>query len=141
MTQSSADFRERLLRAIDAGLPQAEAGALFGVGVSTIGRWRQRQRATGSVAAQARPGRSPRIGTGRAAAGAGPVAAHPDATLAEHCALWAAAQGVRVSVATMSRTIRRLGLTVKKVLHASERDEDERAAWWTETSQLDPTRL
>jgi transposase len=114
MKQYSADFRERLLRAIDAGLPQAEAARQFGVCVSTIGRWRQRQRATGSVAAQARPGRSPRIGAERAAAVAVQVAAHPDATLAEHCALWAAAQGVRVSVATMSRTIRRLGLTVKK---------------------------
>ena len=43
--QYSADRRERLLGAIDAGLPQAEAARLFGVRVymSTITRWRQRQ--------------------------------------------------------------------------------------------------
>jgi len=42
------------------------------------------------------------------------VATHPDATLAQHCAVWDQAHGVRVSVATMSRVIRRLGITVKK---------------------------
>lgn len=114
MKQYSADFRDRLLRAIDAGLPQAEAARLFGVCVSTVGRWRRRQRATGSVAAQARPGRTPRIGPERVDPLAAQVAAHPDATLAQHCARWEATQGVRVSVATMSRVIRRLGITVKK---------------------------
>ena len=61
MKQYSADLRERLLGAIDAGLPQAEAARLFGVHPSTIKRWRQRQRATGTVAAQPRPGRRRRI--------------------------------------------------------------------------------
>jgi transposase len=114
MKQYSADLRERLLGAIDAGLPQAEAARLFGVCVSTIGRWRRRQQVTGSVAAPVRPGRTPRIGAAQAAALAAQVAAQPDATLAQHCARWAADHGVRVSLATMSRTIRRLGITVKK---------------------------
>ena len=34
--------------AIDAGLLQAEAARLFGVGISSIKRWRQVQRQTGS---------------------------------------------------------------------------------------------
>jgi transposase len=42
------------------------------------------------------------------------VAAHPDATLAEHCARWAAEQGQAVSVPTMCRLVRRLGLPLKK---------------------------
>ena len=42
--QYSVDLRERLLRAIDAGLSQAEAARLFGVGTATIERWRRRQR-------------------------------------------------------------------------------------------------
>jgi transposase len=114
MKQYSADFRERLLRAIDAGLPQAEAARLVGVCVSTIGRWRQRQRSTGSVAPRNRPGRTPRIGADQAAAVQAQVAAQPDATLAQHCARWEATPGVRVSVATMSRVIRRRGITVKQ---------------------------
>lgn len=114
MKQYSADLRERLLRAIDAGLPQAEAARLFGVCSSTITRWRRRYRTTGSLAASPRPGRRPRIGPAHATPLAAQIAVHPDATLAQHCARWETDQGVRVSVATMSRAIRRLGITVKK---------------------------
>jgi transposase len=113
MKQYSADLRERLLGAIDGGLPVAEAARLFRVCPSTIVRWR-RQRATGTVAARSRPGRPPRIGSAHSAALRAQVAAAPDATLAQHCARWAAEQGVAVSVATMSRVIRRLEITVKK---------------------------
>src|SRR5215211_4243969 len=98
MKQYSADLRERLLGALDAGLPLAEAGCLFGVCPSTIRRWRQRQRTTGSVMARPRPGRAPRIGGKQAATLQAQVAA-PDATLAGHCAVWEQQQGVRVSVA------------------------------------------
>lgn len=114
MKQYSADLRERLLGAIDAGLPRAEAARLFRVCPSTIRRWQRRERTTGSVAALPRPGRTPRIGPAQAAVLAAQVAAHHDATLTAHCARWEAVQGVRLSVATMSRTIRRLGITVKK---------------------------
>ena len=114
MKQYSADLRERLLGAIDAGLPVAEGARLFGVCPSTIRRWRQRQRTTGAVAPRARPGRTPRIGPTQAAALQMQVAAAPDATLAAHCARWETEQGVRVSVATLSRVLRRLGITVKK---------------------------
>ena len=114
MKQYSADLRERLLGAIDGGLPVAEAARFFRVCPSTIVRWRRRQRTTGTVAVRSRPGRPPRIGAAQAAALQTQIAAAPDATLAQHCASWAAQQGVAVSVATMSRVIRRLGITVKK---------------------------
>jgi transposase len=42
------------------------------------------------------------------------IAAHPDATLAEHCAQWANDRGVTVSATTMCRTLARLGLGLKK---------------------------
>jgi transposase len=114
MKPYSADLRERLLGAIDAGLPVAEAARRFRVCPSTIRRWRVRQHTTGSVAARPRPGRTPRIGSAQAAVLAAQVAAQADATLAQHCARWEAEQGVRVSIATMSRVTRRLGITVKK---------------------------
>jgi transposase len=113
MKQYSVDLRERLLRAIDAGLPQAEAARLFGVGTSTIKRWRRR-RERGDLAPTPRPGRPPRIGPAQHAALAAQVAAWPDATLAEHCDRWAQDHGARVSVATMSRLLQRLGLPLKK---------------------------
>jgi transposase len=114
MKQYSVDLRERLLGAMDAGLPLAEAARLFRICPSTIRRWQQRHRRTGAVTARRRPGRTPRIGREQAAALQAQVAAHHDATLAQHCTRWEAEQGVRVSIATMSRVIRRLGITVKK---------------------------
>ena len=114
MKQYSADLRERLLRAIDAGLSQAEAARLFGVGISSIKRWRTQQRQTGSVVAMPRPGRQRRIRPADEAALLAQVSASPDATLAEQCATWAAATGVHLSTATMSRTLARLRQTHKK---------------------------
>ena len=112
--QYSADLRERLLRAIDAGLSQAEAARLFGVGISSIKRWRTQHRQTGSVVARPRPGRHRRIGAEAEQALLVQVAASPDATLAEHCVTWQAATGVHLSTATMSRTLARLRQTHKK---------------------------
>ena len=112
MKQYPAVLRERLLRFVDAGHSQAEAARTFGVSLRSIGRWRQ-QAAAGDLAPQPRPGRAPRIGPDRAAALEAQVAAAPDATLAEPCAAWTAQTGVAVSAATMSRALRRCGLTLK----------------------------
>jgi len=114
MKQYPADFRDRLLRALDAGLGRAEAARTFGVTDRTIRRWQRLRRESGSVMAKPRLGRRRRIGAVGEAALREQVQAHPDATLAEHCAYWAAAQGVAVSVATMARTLGRLGLPLKK---------------------------
>ena len=114
MKQYSADLRERLLGAIDAGLPQVEAARLFGVSVSSIKRWRQQRRKTGSLAARRRTGRCRRIRSEDEAALLAQVAAAPDATLAEHCATWEAVTGISLSTATMSRTLTRLDQPRKK---------------------------
>ncbi len=114
MQQYPADFRDRLLRALDAGLAQAEATRTFGVPDRTMRRWRQRQRETGSVAPTPRPGRARRIDAAAEPALRAQVRIYPDATLAEHCARWAATQGMTVSAATMSRALTRLGLPLKK---------------------------
>jgi len=114
MKQYSADFRDRLLRALDAGLERAEATRTFGVTERTMRRWRQQQRATGSVAPAPRPGRHRRIDAAAEPALRAQVRQYPDATLAEHCACWQATHGVTVSTATMSRALTRLTLPLKK---------------------------
>ena len=114
MKQYSVDLRERLLQALDAGLPRAEATRLFSVSASTIKRWRRQQRTTGDLTPAPRPGRRPRIGPEQQPALVAQARALPDATLAEHCARWGQEQGVRVSVATMSRTLHRVGWPLKK---------------------------
>lgn len=87
---------------------------MFGVDPSTLRRWRRRHRLTGSAHALPRTGRPRRIGPADEAALRAQVAAHPDATLAAHCQVWQATQGVVVSVPTMGRAVRRLGLTLTK---------------------------
>src|SRR5215212_3496704 len=114
MKQYSADLRERLLGALDAGLSQAEVARLFGVSESTIKRWRRRRQETGGVVASPRPGRRRRIGREAERALVAQVQAVPDATLGEHCATWAAATGDWMSPATMSRALRRAGWPLKK---------------------------
>ena len=114
MKQFTADFRDRFLRALDAGLPRAEAARTFGVQERTVRRWQQQRRETGTVAPTRRVGRRRLIAPEADRRLQAQAAAHPDATLAEHCTRWAAEQGVRVSEATMSRALRRQGLPLKK---------------------------
>ncbi len=114
MKHYPADFRDRLLRALGAGLARAEATRTFGVPERTIRRWQQRRREMGTAAPKRRPGRRRQIGAAAEPALRAQVAAHADATLTEHCARWAAEQGVVVSVATMSRALARLGWPLKK---------------------------
>ena len=130
MKQYPADFRDRLLRALDAGLARAEAARTFGVTERTMRRWQQRRRETGTVATTPRPGRQRRIGAEAEAALRAQVRSHPDATLAEHCALWAATHGIdgqhRHHVARLASA----GLAAqKKSLIAAERDEAARQQW------------
>ena len=46
----SIDLRERVVNAVLSGATVREAASLFGVAVSTVVKWSQRQRATGSLA-------------------------------------------------------------------------------------------
>ena len=52
----SQDLRERLLAAVDRGMPRKEAVSVFGVSPATLKRWLRRRRQTGSVAPMRRPG-------------------------------------------------------------------------------------
>lgn len=112
--QYPVDLRERLLKAHDAGLTAAEIVQHFGISERTLRRWRQWQRDRGSLATQPRSGRPRAIPAAQEPALRAQVAAHADATLADHCDRWEQARGVRVSTATMSRLLTRLGLPLKK---------------------------
>lgn len=107
------DLRERIVRAVAGGMPQAVAAEQFSVGRATVERYVARQRA-GTLPPQSSPGRPARIGPAAAAALRAQLAAAPDATLAEHCVQWAQDHGEPVSVTTMHRAIARLGWTRKK---------------------------
>ena len=115
MKAYSRDVRIRALDGLDRGTPRPEVIRLFGVSTATLTRWRRRQRETGSLAESPRPG-PPGVKTAGLPAALVPrLREQPDATLEEHCAWWAATSGIRVSHATMSRALTRLGWTRKNL--------------------------
>ena len=114
MRAYSTDLRERIVRAVEAGTPRGEVARRFAVSPTTVRRYLRQRRQSGDLTPRRSPGRPPRIGPAQAAALRDLVARHPDATLAEHCARWEQATGQRISVATMSRAIRKQAITIKK---------------------------
>lgn len=110
----SDDIRERAVAAVEAGQSTADVAAFCQNDPSTVRRWVRRARQTGSVKTLPRSGRPPVIKPEQEEQLRRQVAAHPDATLALHCAQWERDQGVRPSLTTMSRMLRTLGLSLKK---------------------------
>lgn len=113
MRAKSLDLRQRVVAAIHAGHPKSEVAALFGVDRSTINRYLRREE-RGTLAPTPLPGRAPRISPAQHDDLVLQLRLHPTATLAEHCRRWTAVYGVQLSIATMSRAIRRVGWTRKK---------------------------
>src|SRR5262249_50547244 len=116
MKAYSQDLRERVLRAVDLNRPMAEIVQLFGVSRASIKRYLKQRREEGHVRPTAVPGRPPKK-RAQVEAGVMPqLQAHDDATLEQHCDLWAQAHGERVSRWAMSRARIWLGWTRKKSL-------------------------
>lgn len=114
MKAYSVDLRTRIVRAVEQGMPKPEVAQVFGVSLRTLNRYLRQQRETGTLSLKPIPGRPRSIPVAQQAALTAQVQASPDATLEEHCRRWEQAQGQRVSVATMSRALRRLPWTRKK---------------------------
>ncbi len=116
MNAYSKDLRLRVLAAVDRGERREEIMHLFGVSVAANGRWLRRRKDTGEVAPRPSPGRTPSILRSAQEKEAlwQQLEASPEATLEEHRQAWERERGVWVSIATMSRAIRRLGWTYKQ---------------------------
>jgi transposase len=112
----SADLRERVLLAEEAGLPPAVVARRFGVGLSTVYLWRHQARAEGRRCAKPHAGgRAPGIDTAGEAILRALVSERNDRTLDEYREQLAERTGgLRVSRPTLCRTLRRLELWRKK---------------------------
>jgi transposase len=119
----STDFRLKVVRAYERGAgSQRQLAQVFGVSLGFIQGLLQRYRRTGRVEAKPHGGGNPgKIGR-HAALVERLHGQQPDASLAEKCEQLVAAGGVRVSRTTMSRALRRLGLTRKK-RHSGQRSK------------------
>jgi transposase len=114
MKAYSMDLRAKVLRAVDQGYTREEVVKFLGVSQATIKRYLKQRRETGSVAPKPIPGRSPKKLGPLQAELVAQLQAHDDLGLEEQCGLWEQSHGVRVSTATMSRAIKRVGWTRKK---------------------------
>jgi transposase len=114
MKAYSVDLRAKVLRAVDQGSARKEIVKLLGVSPATIKRYLKQRRETGDVTPKPRPGRPPRKLGPLQAELVAQLQAHDDVGLEEQCRLWEQSHGVRVSTATMSRAIKRVGWTRKK---------------------------
>ena len=105
-----------MLDAVDRGIPRREVARTFGVSTPTLERYLRRRREGAGLEPGRSPGRTPSICASVEERGAlwRQLEENDDATLERHCELWENERGVRVSVSTMSRAVRKLGWTFKK---------------------------
>lgn len=116
MKAYSTDLRERIVRAVERGMTKSRAARTFAVSLASVKNYVRQMQTSGSLAAQPIPGRPRGIPRDQEGALVAQLRATPDATLEELVTAWTAARQVRISVATMSRAIKRARWTRKKRL-------------------------
>ena len=109
----SLDLRERVVAAVESGRSVRDVASSFGVSVSSVVKWSQRYRATGSAAALPMGGRRPFALAAHRAWVLSRLAEKPDLTLR---ALRAelAARGIVVSNYAVWHYLKAQGITFKK---------------------------
>ena len=116
MKAYSPDLCTKIARAYDEGEgSQRQLARQFRVSLAFIQKMRRRHRATGELAATRHTGgRRPRLGSDSLLLITQLIQEQNDLTLSELCARVCEEHGVRVSVPTMYRAVRRLKLPHKK---------------------------
>lgn len=110
MRAYSMDLRVRVLADCDAGMATKKVAEKYSVSVAWVRRLKQRRRESGEVGPRvAKTGPKPKL-SGKEQQLEQLVAEEPDATLEE----LRKKLGVAVSVATIWRSLKALGLTLKK---------------------------
>ena len=109
----SPDLRVRVLRACEAGREKrSEVARRFEISASTLYLWLKQQREEGRRAPKPHAGGPARRLDGRVLAAL--ARAENDRTLAEYAARYERQTGAPVSLSSVSRLLRRLGLPRKK---------------------------
>lgn len=116
MNAYSNDLRLKVLDALERGVPRREVSELLGISLSTISRYVKLRACGSEIAPKPSPGRKTKIldSYDHKRSLWTQLEENGTATLEEHCRMFENGQGIRVSVATMSRAVRKLGWTFKK---------------------------
>jgi transposase len=140
----SLDLRERVVCAVESGCRVREVASSFGVSVSSVVKWSQRYRRTGSAAALPMGGHRPFALAAHRDLVLSFLAEKPDLTL-RALAAELAERGIVVSNYAVWHFLKAEGITFKKSLHAAEQERPDvarrRARWKKYQGRLDPRRL
>lgn len=110
----SLDLRERVVAQVTGGMSCHEAAELNGIVPSTVVKWTQRLRATGSPAAKPMGGKRPYLLEGERDWLLSRIREKPDLTLHAMLEELAAERSVVVSCDTLWRFLKRVGISFKK---------------------------
>ena len=114
MKAYSEDLRQKIVDAIERGMPKAEAARTFGVGISTVKRYATKAQRGESLQPGKAPGKLPKMDEKVSELLEEDLRERPFVTLRERCEYVEAISGVSVSRSTMCRAIARLGKRRKK---------------------------
>lgn len=116
----AVELRSRVVAAVDQGMTLEEAAEVFTVGVATVYRWTALRRETGSLAPRPHGGGQPRaLSPSDDEFVRETLKQKPDLTVAELAARLSIRGDRSVSRSAVTRSLKRLGFTLKKSPHGS----------------------
>jgi transposase len=115
MNAYSEDLRRKIVEAVQRGMPKTDAARTFGVGISSVKRYAATYREGRSLAPKKRPGSKPKLDEDARKLLEVDLEERPAATLPERREFLQQVCGVKVSDSTVSRVLRRMGWTRKKI--------------------------
>jgi transposase len=142
MKAYSTDLRERVILAVNQGMPQTEIAKVFAISLSTIKRYLKQWRETATLDAKPIPGRPSKKLEPLEADLSQMLATAPDATLEQHCQTWERMHAHQGESLDDEPSHQATGLDPKKkTLGATERNEAARRTWREQMKQVDATKL
>jgi len=114
MKAYSKDLRQKIVDAIQRGMPKAQAARTFGVGISTLKRYATKAQRGEPLEPGKAPGKRPKVDERLRKLLEEDLKERPFVTLRQRCAYVEAISGVSLSRSTMCRAIARIGSTRKK---------------------------
>lgn len=113
MKPYSEDLRRRIVAAVEGGMSKSEAARVFDVSLSSVKRYLRLAARQGSLAPRKGGGRPPKANAAIASLLEEDVNRRPYAAVWERAGLLRSVSGVRLSVSTVRRLLRRLGFSQK----------------------------
>jgi transposase len=114
MNGYSEDLREKIVSAVERGMPKTQAARTFDVSISSVKRYVNKSGRGEPLAPKKSPGSAPKLDEKATKLLEDDLRERPFATLRERCDYIEAITGLSVSRSSMCRAIGRIGSTRKK---------------------------